>query len=353
MHSPENNSPQQLFDRAKKGLAQGIPFALYLKPGESELIGIFQGDDSLVRDEGFQGRGFLLAPFDLGRGMTLIRADAVMRSRFSQGRPGPLKKVDPPHGGEREHLELLGKALEELKSGRLIKVVLSKKWELPLQKGPIDIFKSLLQRYPAAFCHLVHHPGLGTWCGATPESLVRIKDREFRSMSLAGTLPFLEGENPNWGAKELEEQHMVTQYIVERLGPFMDRLEFGAQESRRAGQLWHLCSQIKGTLSAEADLGELVKSLHPTPAVGGIPKQQALDFILENENYDRTYYTGFLGEINLQAPRDISLFVNLRCMELKGDRALVFAGGGITSASDPYREWTEILNKSRTVLGAL
>src|SRR5690606_33033583 len=271
--------------------------------------------------------------------MVLIRADHVMTSQLAPSNPGPLKKVELSLGGRREHMELVGKGLEEIKGGRLQKVVLSKRWELPLPLEPMELLKNLLQRYPGAFCHLVHHPGLGIWCGATPERLVRVKDRELESMSLAATLPYGNGEKPLWGTKELEEQHMVTEYIVDRLRPYMDRLEFGAQESIRAGQLWHLCSHIKGTLSVDADLWELIKSLHPTPAVGGLPKQEALDFILENENYDRSFYAGFLGEVNLEGPRDISLFVNLRCMELKRDRALVFAGGGITSASDPSMEW--------------
>lgn len=326
---------------------------MYRKPGAEELIGIFQGDDSLIGDLDFQEKGFVLAPFDLRRGMVLIRADSVIKSHLSPEKPGPFKKVDLPEGGKREHLELVAKGLEEIKGGRLKKVVLSKKWELPMSKEPVELLKNLLHRYPGAFCHLVHHPKLGMWCGATPESLVRIKDGKLRSMSLAGTLPYVEGGKPHWGAKELEEQNMVTEYIVERLGPFLKGLEFGPQESIRAGQLWHLCSQIKGTLLEDANVGELIKSLHPTPAVAGLPKQAAVDFILGNENYDRSFYTGFLGEINLEGPRDISLFVNLRCMELKGDRAFVFAGGGITSASDPQKEWVEIQNKSRTVLGGL
>src|SRR5690606_34784980 len=137
--------------------------------------------------------------------------------------PRPLKKVVLPLAGRREHTVSVVKSLDEIKCSRLQNEVLSKRWELPLPSEPMELLKNLLQRYPAACCKLVHHTSLGIWCGATPERLVRVKDRELQIMSLAGTLPYGNGEKPLWGTKELEEQHMVTEYIVERLRPYMDR----------------------------------------------------------------------------------------------------------------------------------
>jgi isochorismate synthase len=87
--------------------------------------------------------------------------------------------------------------------------------------------------------------------------------------------------------------------------------------------------------------------LHPTPAVCGLPKDKSKAFILDNENYDRTFYTGFLGELNVEDQTD--LFVNLRCMEISGSQAHLYMGCGITKESIPEKEWEESCNKSATM----
>ena len=133
----------------------------------------------------------------------------------------------------------------------------------------------------------------------------------------------------------------------------MEELNLGGAESVRAGNLWHLKSEIKGKLLSKAKIGDIVTALHPTPAVCGIPMQAAKTFIMDNENYERTYYTGFLGELNIGDSKETHLFVNLRCMELASEKATIFVGGGITSASDPESEWTETQNKSMTMLNII
>ena len=87
--------------------------------------------------------------------------------------------------------------------------------------------------------------------------------------------------------------------------------------------------------------------MHPTPAVCGFPKDESKAFILENENYDRTFYTGFLGELNVHNQTD--LFVNLRCMEIVDKQVNLFIGCGITKDSIPEKEWEESINKSMTM----
>src|SRR5690606_16197073 len=120
------------------------------------------------------------------------------------------------------------------------------------------------------------------------------------------------------------------------------------------------------------NLKNLIAALHPTPAVCGLPKIEAREFILKNENYDREFYTGFLGEINMpqevrrssnrrnqenQAYSSIvpktSLFVNLRCMKLTEDSVEIFVGGGITKESIPEAEWEETQNKAGTMKAVL
>ena len=95
----------------------------------------------------------------------------------------------------------------------------------------------------------------------------------------------------------------------------------------------------------------LLNTLHPTPAVCGLPKEAAKSFILRNENYDRTFYTGFLGEININLVTD--LFVNLRCVEIEEGFAKVYVGGGITEESIPEKEWLETHFKTTTIKSIL
>ena len=94
------------------------------------------------------------------------------------------------------------------------------------------------------------------------------------------------------------------------------------------------------------ELSNLIDILHPTPAVCGIPKKISKRFILENENYDREFYTGFLGEMNTDSTTN--LFVNLRCMKIdtEAKKISLFIGGGITKDSIPDNEWNETIIKS-------
>ena len=96
---------------------------------------------------------------------------------------------------------------------------------------------------------------------------------------------------------------------------------------------------------------DVMAALHPTPAVVGYPKAKALEFIRENEGYDRSLYAGFVGVID---PNETShLFVNLRCIQLFRDRIRVYVGGGINAQSDPESEWLETEKKKEAVLSAL
>ena len=90
--------------------------------------------------------------------------------------------------------------------------------------------------------------------------------------------------------------------------------------------------------------------MHPTPAVGGMPKEKAIAFISENEGYDREFYTGFFGPVSRE---DYQLFVNLRCAQWTKEAVFLYSGAGITSSSDPTLEWVEILKKMKTLAAVL
>ena len=98
-------------------------------------------------------------------------------------------------------------------------------------------------------------------------------------------------------------------------------------------------------------IGDLLQELHPTPAVCGLPKEEAFRFIPDNEGYDRSYYSGFTGWLDTEGHTDI--YVNLRCMEIKPGEAILYAGGGILASSEVESEWMETGDKMNTMRSIL
>src|SRR5690606_31528760 len=97
----------------------------------------------------------------------------------------------------------------------------------------------------------------------------------------------------------------------------------------------------------------IIKALHPTPAVCGMPKEIARDFLIQKEGYDRKYYAGYLGELNCNVEQNTNdesdLYVNLRCMEIEENNINIYVGCGVTKDSNPESEFIETVNKSSTM----
>ncbi len=353
MPSPKNKEFRALLDKVASHGSSGLPFVIYRKPKENQVTAIFQSNDSLNHSTHFKEKGFVFAPFSFENQAILINADDVDTAFFEVEGEKRFNIVEVSDFGKEVHLDLVAKGVAEIKKGKLKKVVLSRRMEVRIRQEPQAIFEALLEQYTNAFCYLWFHPAVGMWSGATPETLVKVRNKEVHTMSLAATLPVNQNQLPKWSSKEIEEQEMVSTYIGEKLNDLTDMLEIGKPESVRAGALWHLKSEIKGSLATRTTIKEVVEALHPTPAVCGIPTLAARTFIQQSENYQRSYYTGFLGEVNLYIVNEVSLFVNLRCMEINKNKASIFVGGGITKNSVPEREWIETQNKSKTLLNIL
>jgi isochorismate synthase len=188
--------------------------------------------------------------------------------------------------------------------------------------------------------------------GATPEQLLKVNNNTFETIALAGTQKETVSNEVIWHTKEKEEQQYVTDYIVTKLEKVASEVIVSKPYSIKAGSIWHIKTDISGVLNSGSSLQEVVRLLHPTPAVCGFPKDKSKAFILENENYDRTFYTGYLGELNSGFSTDTissHLFVNLRCMEILDSQANLYMGCGITKDSVPEKEWEESINKSVTM----
>jgi len=236
-----------------------------------------------------------------------------------------------------------------IQQGEFDKVVLSRKMVLKKQISIVSTFQNLIATYPTAFRYLFFHPKIGLWMGATPEQLVKINQNHFETVALAGTQ--LYSENVIWETKEKEEQQFVTNYILDKVTSKVNELIVTDAETVKAGNLAHLKSLISGKLTADFQVSDLIKTLHPTPAVCGLPKDKTIDFILKNEGYNRKYYAGFLGEYNKNNQTD--LFVNLRCLEVENDVVNIYVGCGITKGSNPEKEFIETENKSMTMINIL
>ena len=266
----------------------------------------------------------------------------------------------PPAATETEYARLVRAGVAAIAARQVQKVVSSRAARRPLPPGfdPLTAFSSLCLKYDRAFVSLVSVPGVGTWLGATPEVLAEVTaDGHFHTMALAGTQPLLPGLRPReaiWRQKEIEEQALVARYIVNCFKQLRlrDYHETGPR-TVAAGQLLHLRTDFAVDLRnvpSAASLGtDMLRLLHPTSAVGGMPKASALSFLQQHEGYDRAYYSGFLGPVNVAAPGIARLYVNLRCLQVRPTEAILYAGTGLTIDSDPAREWQETELKLQTV----
>ena len=246
---------------------------------------------------------------------------------------------------KQKHINLVNKAIDEIHNGLLEKVVLSRKITIKKSVNPFKCFANMITQYPSAFCYLFYHPKVGTWLAATPELLLHNYENSFNTMALAGTQPFKEGE-VHWQSKECEEQQIVTDTIVQQLQGYVNELKVSTPKTLQAGKVMHLCTEIKGKIKKEKIL-EVVQRLHPTPAVCGYPTNKAYKFIIENELYDRQYYTGYCGWVSNNGQ---TLFVNLRCMQITNNEVYLYVGGGITKDSVPEKEYEETQNKAMTMM---
>ncbi len=317
------------------------------------MEGIFQNDASLQITGDLKTPGFVFAPFEANGDKILLTGEYLQAQTHAIQNEKKEKKIEFSDEGKDFHLKLVEDAISRIEKGKLKKVVLSRCIHRSTQKHPEHIFTSLLVKYPSAFRFWWYHPKVGMWFGATPEQLLKFQNGLVCTTSLAGTLPVVKNEKPDWTIKEREEQQMVTDYILHNLKGKVANLSVSGPNTYMAGKLWHLRSMVVGELNPFDDLVTIVKSLHPTPAICGMPRMEALEFILQHEGYNREFYTGYLGPIHLGKKKNIDLFVNLRCFKYSPGNAQIFVGGGITADSDPEKEWLETQYKSGTILEVL
>ena len=254
--------------------------------------------------------------------------------------------------------QVVANALLEIQAGRFQKVVPAVLRQVRLEKefSGIDTFYRLCSSYPSAFVSLVSAPGIGTWLGASPEALIEVdRSKIFTTVAVAGTQayhPEISLQEVAWRQKEIEEQALVSRYIINCFKKIRLReFEESGPKTVVAGNLLHLKTTY--TINMEETNFPLLGSvmldlLHPTSAVCGMPKTAAQEFLTANEDFDRELFSGYLGPVNIH--EETHLFVNLRCMQIQPKYALLYAGAGVTEDSIPEKEWLETQLKCDTLL---
>jgi isochorismate synthase len=206
----------------------------------------------------------------------------------------------------------------------------------------------LCDKYPNALVYLISSKLIGTWIGASPEVLLEAHDDYLFTMSLAGTKKV--NANIEWTEKEIIEQELVTDFIADELKKMqVDSLEIIGPYDFEAGPVEHLRTDICAQISTITPI-EIAQNLHPTPAVSGLPRTEAIALIKTLETHDRGLYTGMIGLISENTAR---LFVNLRCAQIQEKNTYLYIGGGFTAQSIPEMEWEETENKSQTLLNVM
>lgn len=319
----------------------GKAFAILRMPGEDHLI-VKAGNWERKKITELKQECFFVQPFS-----TEEKGYALLPLAKEEKKSNTKIKV-PKATSKEDYLKTFGVFQKEIESGKVSKLVLSR--ITSESKNRINIgesFFSLCNSFPLAAVNLFHIPNVGLWMGASPETLLKVDGEKVATMSLAGTIL---ASSIKWTAKEKKEQQIVTDFISETFGESSSLKKY--EETLQAGNVQHLCTVFELPLSElKTDWKKLVNILHPTPAVGGYPTQEALQIIQKEEKHSREFYAGYFGIISPNNTCD--LFVNIRCMKLVDSIPYIFVGGGITSDSNPEMEWEETELKATGLFNSL
>jgi isochorismate synthase len=344
-------------------LTSGNSFVAYRLPGEKQAYSFQVGkvqpfNISEFTPEAFED-AFIVAPFQVFKsafalwpvsGISLLETetyDREIRENKSFRLPQERDEV------RQDYARSFSVIREALNAHAADKVVLARRLEVTDVPEHIlpQVFSQLCQSYPNAFVYFFDHPQVGRWMGASPETFLEKENHTLKTVALAATRRS-ELQREDWNMKELEEQGLVSVFVDEVLKEYgISTYQKNGPEPVRAGSMIHLKTSYEFEACKIKDsVGRFLQSLHPTPAVGGYPKDVAMRLIGEAEKFDRGFYSGFLGPVN---KGEFRFFVNIRSMKLGEEKAVLYLGGGITRDSKEANEWEETRLKARTLLSVL
>lgn len=356
--------------RFNQAIREQLNFAAVRLPGSSSVHYLYASAQPLLQQVKTGDPGavqFICSPYGAGNLGYIMQADsAYTDDKLIHGEP--LKEA--PEGAHSSfpfteipenffadqafYHEYVQQGVTAIKKNKLDKMVAARCEPVALTTDfdAAAFFEELTLKYPLACVYFFYIKDIGCWCGATPEKLLTVEKNVLQTVALAGTLPI---DSPDeWTDKEHDEQNMTEFFIDEAFKSLkLKGYKKSDVETITAGPLKHLRSTFSWkpkTDELHQKFSKLLALLNPTPAVCGLPQFEASIFISKNEQLERRFYSGFLG---LMLKQETQLFVNLRCMEIGKDRALLYAGAGITEDSDPDSEWKETEGKMNTLLALL
>jgi len=351
-------------------IAKGLSFAFWKNPCQ-EHFSLAAGLGAMKKIESIQDNQFVVCDFEnihhfiidpvllIRDGQKVFDTMLIMKE-VSVNQPGEINYYydsfvvdDSSKASKSFYIELVKKAASQLDPKGFSKVVLARKKIIDLDHGfdPFNFFIKLTENYNDAFIYLLSSPQTGTWVGASPELMLESSEGLIQTVAIAGTRSEKQlKKNIEFTEKEKTEQEIVSGHIRECFVSQNAIFEESLPSMIRAGNLYH----IKTSFSSNAkniNIFKYINDLHPSPAVSGYPKGESIKYILEQEDLPRKFYSGFLGPY--YGRNDFHFFVNLRCMEIKRNNAILYAGAGILKDSDPEAEWQETENKIQTLLGLM
>jgi isochorismate synthase len=382
-----------VFEKGRSGLAgRGQALTVDWPAGDpaaaasaaAATLAAIESDDEVVAP-GTGAVAFGALPFVPGGGAKLIVPEVVvgraedgtrwitelLPDEARDGGPGEVALVGPRHAGRQPQqytvtsqmspeawCDLVLRATKVMAGGAFDKVVLARQVDVTTDVA-LDrqvVLERLHTTYPG--CHLV---GIGGFVAASPELLVSVTGDVVRSHPMAGTAP--RGGDPATdqrlaasllaSAKDRQEHQVTIDMVHDTLLGWCSYIDYEAEPSVVAvANVQHLATLVEGRLSRPTpSVLELVAALHPTPAVAGWPRADAVRWIAEHEGIDRGRYAGTCGWVD--AAGNGTWAVSVRCAEISGARARVFAGNGIVPDSDPPTELAETRAKLGALLSAL
>jgi len=277
--------------------------------------------------------------------------------------PDPIAAVSVvPVGPGDSYPNAVRRALARIGEGAFEKIVLARAKDLTASAPfhPLRVLNGLRQRFSDCYSFSIAN-GIGqSFIGASPERLLRVRDGRLLTEALAGSIR--RGGTASEDAaiaaafqrddKELREHRLVLDSIVRLLRELGLAPEFpGKPGLKRLSNVQHLHSPVQAALPAEVRLLDVVARLHPTPAVGGYPREAALPVIRSLEAFPRGLYAGSLGWLDARGNGEF--FVGLRSARIDGASARLYAGSGIVRGSSPENELAETELKFRAMQEAL
>lgn len=336
---------KEMFDQFSIKLEQAIvgkhPFVLLRKPNENKVY--------LYVQDGSEENQIVLHSFDSNIEKEISDAAplSISQEKFDFNFKIELDKSTSNETlPQTDYEKIIQETIDTIQTSSIRKVVMSRRKVVGNQTyNVLNSYKNLMDQHTSALVFLWVNPNEEVWMGATPELLLNKFGKHIQTVSLAAT----KRPEDQWTEKEIDEQQIVTDFILDCISDTENQKAIGP-ETVRAGKFEHLKTYISAEISEDYPLEELLARLHPTPALCGLPKQAAFDYIVNNERYDREFYSGYIGLIHGEQRE---YYVNLRSAQWFSDVICIYVGGGITATSRANKEWQETELKSSTILNAL